>query len=391
MEFIKLFNDDEIKNFKWKKNIKFEDKIKYKNSLVENAIKYPLTESINDDKVQQIWKNILELNSISIDNINDVITKYDLITKALINSKNLTGYTFFGKKLACVYNDKLFVTVISDNNKLYLNSTFLKSDELELVPLFYIFNYNIYNLFSVNNQGPIMFFDETLKENINIITNKKSFKDSILKYAEKNDNVIKKIINSFYNNDNEELELDKLLNIYEEKLDNIVKSRSLYQKEIDNEIEKINEIKNNKIKKITLMQKLEYLQIEYKKIESISNTDELEKQLKKFLKNNKEIFEKCIDNNYKKYIDDLINDEYMELYISPNEHKENLEIMYTNMQQDIITTYLISIYYYLIMLIIKKSDNTLTSKYEGNLIKKAIFNIDELEDFINFINKNLLI
>ena len=72
-------------------------------------------------------------------------------------------------------------------------------------------------------------------------------------------------------------------------------------------------------------------------------------------------------------------------------NRENIPILLLNkIEKDIINSYLIAINYYLIMISISLSDNKLESIYEGNLINKAIFNVKEIQELIELINKNLL-
>lgn len=390
VDFIKIFNSPKKMNLKWKENIKFENKIIFKNSLVENACKYPLTDSIRNEVNSKTWKNILGIEDISINNINNLLARYDTVTKEIINSKDKTGYAFNELNILVLFKDKLVTVIEGEEDNINIVKTFLNFQEMELIPIFYNLNYNFYNLFSVNKSGAMTYFDETLKKQINDILDSKSIKQTLINYSQDKSNRTKTLINNFYKGKESKEDLEKLVKFYEFKLDELVKYRNVYQKEINISQKKVDEIKTNKMQKITKMQKLEYLLEEAKKIDLIIDEKTKEKAIKKMIKNNKDVFDNIEKTSIIDFIEKEINNEYMELYISPSEYKDNIKTLHNKMKRDIISSYLVAVYYYLLMISIRLSGNKLSSKYEGNLIKKAIFNIDELEDFIDIINKNLL-
>ena len=99
-------------------------------------------------------------------------------------------------------------------------------------------------------------------------------------------------------------------------------------------------------------------------------------------KDNEELIEEYLHNK--------ISDMYKQINNYPKELLEQKESLLNKIEKDIINSYLIAINYYLIMISISLSDNKLESIYEGNLINKAIFNVKEIQELIELINKNLL-
>lgn len=394
-KFLLLFENNK-KNYEWETFNSIKDSIIYKNSLIENTIKYPISESINNKSLEKIWKKVLNLEEIGIDNINDILKNYDNLAYKIINDPNKRGYRIKEKELFLIYNNENIITQLKQDK---IQSCYIRTGQVDLFPLFYTLKYNSYNMFFLDTPGPIEYKDIELQHKIEtIISNNKSIKESIIEYAETNREYISyHLIRDYYKGTTNYTvkDLEKYIRNLEDDITSILRNRRKIInriKEIEEQQKEIDETNKKTIKEIrTLNIFLE----ENNKLKLIEDEKIKTTKTDKFIKTNTDIFidfskngdEKTIDE----YIKEKINQKYYEINNYPKEIIKQKKELIEKLETDIVSSYLIGINYYLIMIAINLSDNTLESIYEGNLINKAIFNINEIKELIELINKNLLI
>lgn len=401
LKYYELFNNIHainIDSINWIKPKKI-DNIKYKNSLLENTLKYPLSESNENEKLNKKWHDTLETYDISINNINNTMYMYDRKARELVNDINKKGYIIKNNRLLITYNNKQVVILKEINKKIYIHSSILNEPIFNLIPIFYTLKYNLYNLFFIGSNAPIEYFDTKLKDLMNMtLKNTNSIKDAIfyfVNHQHTDDYEYQLICNYYYNNKhlNNEL-LKKYIEVFEKNITKIVRNRNEIYKEIeslDNQIKDIDEKNKETLSKIG---QLNQFIVESNNLKKLENSKTKQNKIDKFIKDNTDIFIEYSkfsnDSKVEDFVTNKINKLYETLLKHPKDIKELKEEFSEYINDEILDTYKIAINYFLIMICISLSDDTLESIYEGNLINKAINNNKELNDLINMINKNLL-
>jgi hypothetical protein len=401
VKFYELFNNIpkiKIDEIKWIPPKKIDNFI-YKNSLIENTLKHPLCESRDNKNYEETWNKILETYDISIENFNNTMHMYDQKTRNIIKNIDKKGYIIKAYKTLTLYSNEQVTILKMHDNDIFIYSSILKEPIFNLIPIFYTLKFNLYNLFFIGTSGPIEYFDYDLNDTINkTLKNTNSIKDAIFYFVnlQNNDAIEYQLIcNYYYGNKhlNNEL-LKKYINRFENNISRIVKDRNdLYKqiKKLDDEIKIVDEKNKSVLKKIG---ELNNFINESNNLRKLPESKTKQTKIDKFLKEHTEIFIEYTKTEKKvsveQFITNKINDLYETIINHPTYVKKERQEFVDILNNDIIDTYKIAINYFLIMICISLSDDTLESIYEGNLINKAVFDVKELKDLIEMINKNLL-
>ena len=387
--FLLLFkNKLDVENLKWEVNNCLNDSIINKNSLIESVIKYPLSD-------HKTWKKILKMSNLSIDNINEVLQRYDDLTRNILKDDKKLGYVIKERNVMIAYNSDDIIVQLNNN---FINSCYVRTGQVDMFPLLYTLKYNSYNMFFLDRTGPIEYYDSELKDKIETIINKnQNIRQSILEYANKD----KKYISYHLIRDYEKgktnytiLELENYIKHLENDITKILRSRRKIFNQIDSIDLKLKEIDEHNKNIIKEIRKYNIFLEEQQKLKLIEDEKIKTNKTDKFIKTYADIFlefsKKDNEELIEEYLHNKINDMYKQINNYPKELLEQKESLLNKIEKDIINSYLIAINYYLIMISISLSDNKLESIYEGNLINKAIFNVKEIQELIELINKNLL-
>ena len=245
-EIKKIFEKENLE----KEKIKIQENIKKENDEKINLIKNKI------EKIKDESKNILELNFDEIKN-----------NKKINNEKNKLN-----KKIILFFILLIFINIfqfIFIKNKLF-NYIFLLT-----VPTFLIFSYFLKNNLKnkIKNQEKIEKNNFNIYEKINLEINNLKNEKNIL---EKNNNNLEKEIINLKNNLNLKinLEKEKIKNNYSEKIEKNKIDKFLNSKNVNFEIENLqNKINNQKIK-------LHTLDLDQKNIEpKLDNLSKIEEEL----------------------------------------------------------------------------------------------------------------
>ncbi|MEG0576646.1 MAG: hypothetical protein RR500_02170 [Bacilli bacterium] len=129
-------------------------------------------------------------------------------------------------------------------------------------------------------------------------------------------------------------------------------------------------------------------------MKNLEDDNKKQNKIDKFIKNNTDLFIEYSRTPKKypieKFIQNKIMEEYKNIKNYPETLKERIEYLKNTLNNDILGTYIIGINYFLIMALIRLSNNIEESIYEGNLINKTFYNVKELINLIELINKNLI-
>ena len=130
--FLLLFkNKLDVENLKWEVNDYLKDSIIYKNSLIESVIKYPLSD-------HKTWKKILKISNLSIDNINEVLQRYDNLTRNILKDDKKLGYVIKERNVMIAYNSDDIIVQLNNNS---INSCYVRTGQVDMFPLLYTLKY----------------------------------------------------------------------------------------------------------------------------------------------------------------------------------------------------------------------------------------------------------
>ncbi|MEG0021947.1 MAG: hypothetical protein RSB77_04600 [Bacilli bacterium] len=398
-EFYKIFNGlYDIDSLQWSSSFLMTSNKMIKTSKIENVMKYPISESKESTSMYKRWSNLLGLDDLSIDNINNILYRYNLIAKNNLKSTEKKGYILNQHNLLVVYNDqKLITSLRHDNQSTYITSCLTKNGQLDLLPLFYVMNYNLYNLFFIGSE-PITFFDKELETKIEVsLNNTNSIKETLIHYANLPcDYITYKIIRDYFNKSTTftENDIKRYIKHLETEITKISRERNKITKEIE-KLEKENEeINKDNKQEISKIRNLNNFIAEFNILKNLEDDNKKQNKIDKFIKNNTDLFIEYSRTPKKypieKFIQNKIMEEYKNIKNYPETLKERIEYLKNTLNNDILGTYIIGINYFLIMALIRLSNNIEESIYEGNLINKTFYNVKELINLIELINKNLI-